>query len=258
MPTLSLLLAACENNPTNVLSAAGVIILVVLGYNLYATIKEDAAKQKAADAEAGRQAAWMNEHAFSNRAALEELEGLGTAKINSSVNIQQFWNEDIMTHMLQQGKTITVYRGFKPEHPPEIGQVYSRTFSGTVERRAAVLEKLPIERLIEEVRQERFPDSPSRLDSVFVTTSASDAREFGDVYELEISLKPGATESGSMPVRWLDRNTIDHMHSYNIEQARDSLREIAEDYWTETGSPQGISDILLDPNLVLIRVVRRV
>jgi hypothetical protein len=265
LPLLGLMLTACESNLTGSIAFGVVSIIAFVAFSVRMIMKEDARKCKASRDEYDKRMALMQRNAERSRAEFEAFKAQGLFEIaqpksikatkSTTIDISMLQSENILLDCLRQGNKITVYRGFTPKYAPKIGQTYTRTFGGTAKRRATILKDSPIEQLIEEVRQKIFPDSPSRLDSVFATTSISDAREWGDAYELEISLKPEAAEAKSMPVRWLDRHTFDCMQSFSISQARELLEKIAEDYWKESGSHQDNSDILLDPNLVEIRGV---
>lgn len=117
---------------------------------------------------------------------------------------------------------------------------------------------LPMEEQLEKYRQKNCPDSPSRLTSVYTTTSPEDAARFGEVFELEVALRPQALSSGRLPVRWLDRNTFDYLienQRWLLRAGRGQFQKMLDDYWTGSGSHRGISDILLDPLQVEIRVM---
>ncbi|MFH1577403.1 MAG: hypothetical protein ABID35_07655 [Candidatus Margulisiibacteriota bacterium] len=258
LPVLSSLLTACESPAMTFAGFSAVTILAFVAFAVKMIMKSDAAQLKASRAEADRRDERIQRQGGRIRREIEFGFATETPATKPVINISRLQSEDILLHCLQQGNKITVYRGYNPEYVPEVGQEYTQTFSGTPERRAELLEKAPLEQLIEEARQEHFPGSPSRLDSVFATTSITDAQEFGEAYELEISLRPEAASAERIPVRWLDRNTVDYLAGFRVEGNEDIILGTAQAYWRESGSHHGISDILLDPNLVEIRVIGKV
>ena len=233
------------------------VCLIGVGYGLFKIIENEdnlKAERENRESQKNRELALVARNAAAFRARFDNASELERPSV-TSVNIAHLPSESLLLQLLDAGRKVIVYRGFKPEYPPEIGSEYMRPFGGDESRQAQILKKYPIEQLIEEVRARQFSDSPSRLTSVFATHSPADAREFGAVYKLEISLRPGAAGSGRLPLRWLDRHDIDYMQSYEVKNARELLANLAEGYWESQGRCDGKSDLLIDPTQVEVRVI---
>lgn len=168
---------------------------------------------------------------------------------STKVNIREIHSEAELLSHLFGGKRVILYRGFKRDHLPEIGKPYGKHYIH--------LSKPSLrEEAIERVRLAHFPEMPSRIASVFAASSPAEARLFGEVYELEISLRENArNQEGHLPIRWLDRTIFEdlaweHMRTAGAEPRVEKIKA----YLSSSGHHRSPSDILINPKLVEVIV----
>lgn len=104
--------------------------------------------------------------------------------------------------------------------------------------------------LIEKVRRENYPESPSRLSSIFLCCTLESAYAFGTyrksdtLYEVESTIEEPNYQ-----------RTHYNLISIRKSASYDEILEMAERYWSTTDFPSRMCEIILDSD---VRVIRRV
>jgi len=168
------------------------------------------------------------------------------------INIRDIRSEAELLSYLSRGFRVIAYRGFTAEHLPEIGEPYDSPYIDKLKRGSSAS---PLEAAIERMRREHFPNMPGRMSSVFAANSPAEAKLFGKVYELELSLRPNASiDEGNQPLRWLHRGYYERLVDLVMMGGAELPVEMIMGYLGSRGGHGFPSDILLDPQLIEIVV----
>jgi len=175
-----------------------------------------------------------------------------------SIRIEQIANQRELLGRLINGEKVIAYHGSKRyKGPLATGKVLDRPYGKSNDLKYSTKEEV-----LEEMRAAQFPRMPSRLGSVFAAPSTVEAGKWGEIYEVEIGIKPELLETFRakaglpLPVCWLSYKAYEYIHNLiATDMDIDSdLLSLAREYWTSVGSSY-YSEILVDPKFVNMKVL---
>ncbi|MCU0640838.1 MAG: hypothetical protein MUC35_01975 [Candidatus Margulisbacteria bacterium] len=170
-----------------------------------------------------------------------------------AARMEDFADETGLIAHLQSGGKIIAYRALQSQVAPyPIGTILNNPAPNARDA----------ERELEEVRSQRFPEIPPRNNSIFLAPSIGVAQRFGaHFYEVEMSFKSART-TGQLPVRWLRLAPVeDYFRLWQDREQFEGTIDVypkIEEYLSSRGSHHEDSEILADPQQVLLRVIRRI
>jgi|GEM_PF-3313043 len=184
--------------------------------------------------------------------------------------INEVADEDELNRLLEAGRTVLAFHGsFRPDVkpgqrvPPAVILQPSENMSADGIRLLTMGETY--ETLLETFRRllaEKGVEYPSRLNSVYLTSSIEDATVFGDVHLVAFKLK-GPLPPRRYAVKWADmeksailiKNAIESLDEFSREMGYGRYAErnmaTAAAYWTQkAGSQTSHRELLVDPGYV--------
>jgi len=128
-------------------------------------------------------------------------------KKSQTVPIEDIETQEKLWEILDNGGTVVTYRGFHESQNPTLGNEWTQTHGDGLKHMQAANQgkrrasKDTSESFAEEMRREEFPDTPSRLQGIFLAATDVGAKEYGIIHQVKLCLKQGA--AAAKAVRWL-------------------------------------------------------